>query len=133
MMNHNGIRMDQIDERNFKEKVAHSIIKRQNVNYISQAELDRQKEEEERKRAAEAAKRLAAEDAAAEAALQDTIEEAKRQKEREAYYNPATNSYSGEYGREEVKDEVAKEQIDKILSEKSEELLRTIEEQTGDE
>lgn len=133
MMNHNGIRMDQIDERNFREKVAHSIIKRQNVNYISQAELDRQKEEEARKRAAEIAERLAADDAAGEAALQETIEEVKRQKEREAYYNPTTNSYSGEYGREEVRDEVAKEQIDKILSEKSEELLRTIEEQTGDE
>lgn len=133
MMNHNGIRMDQIDERNFREKVAHSIIKRQNVNYISQAELDRQKEEEARKRAAEIAERLAADDAVGEAALQDTIEEVKRQKEREAYYNPTTNSYSGEYGREEVRDEVAKEQIDKILSEKSEELLRTIEEQTGDE
>lgn len=111
---------DIIDERNEKESIRKSIIKYWNVNYVVKQEpeedpdailsqmQDAAMEEEARKQAEiDAAVRAAA--------------------EREEHYNIATGSYSGEYGKDEVKDEVTKGQIDKILQEKNDALRDLIE------
>lgn len=104
---------DIIDERNEKERIRKSIIKRWNVNYMpltpeqmamKQAEADRLAEEEN---AAQQTGEVFAENREA-----DSIED---------LYNATTGSYSGAYGRGEV-NEVTKGQIDKILQEKSDAL-----------
>ena len=123
-----GIRMDGIDERNFREKVKRSIIKNWNIHYISKEELNRKKRQEELQKAQEIIDRLNKEAAQDEAEKQREIEELLRQKEREKSFNRKTGAYSGEYGTDGLADKVAKEKIDKILAEKSEELFRTIEE-----
>ena len=117
--------MDLIDKRNMREKIARSIIKRQNVNYISQEELDKQKAAEEAKKAREIYERLKANAVEKEAAtLQEGFDAVKRQQS----YNAATKSYSGEYGKEMPEDEVTQGQIEKILSEKEQEFRKTLEE-----
>lgn len=111
---------DIIDERNEKERISKSIIKYWNVNYIVN-----QRPEEDSNAILAHMQDLAAEE---EARKQAEIEAAVRAaQEREECYNVATGSYSGEYGRTEVKDEVTKGQIDKILHEKTEELRDLIE------
>lgn len=95
---------DLIDERNEWERISKSIIKSWNVNYVPrQPELP--PEESVRRRSE------------AEAAV-----------ENEKTYNATTGSHSGAYGRQEIKDEVTKGQIDKILQEKSESLRQLIDE-----
>lgn len=118
--------MDAIDKRNVREKIARSIIKRNNVHYVTQEELDQQKAKEEEQRAKEIYERLQAEAAADEAKKQQEIEEALRMQQS---YNATTNAYSGEYGKNMPQDEVTLSQIEKILSEKQEEFERTLEEQ----
>lgn len=46
--------MDAIDKRNQREKIARSIVKRRNIVYISQEELDRKQQEEKQKEKQEA-------------------------------------------------------------------------------
>lgn len=119
--------MDRIDERNFREKVKKSIIKSWNIHYISKEELNRKKQEEELQHAQEIIDRLNREAAQDEAVKQNEINELLRQKELEKSYNRATGAYSGEYGKQQIADAVAKEKVEKILAEKNEELFRTIE------
>lgn len=124
-----GIRMDRIDERNFREKIKKSIIKSWNIHYMTKEDLERkQQEEEDLKKAQEIMDRLNNEAAQDEAVKQKEIEELLHQQELEKAYNRKTKSYSGEYGKQKIADEVAKEQVDKILAEKDEEFLRTIQE-----
>ena len=52
---------DLIDERNAREKIKSSIIKRANVHYMTPEELARIKEEEDKKKAQEIYERLQAE------------------------------------------------------------------------
>ena len=126
--------VDKIDERNAKERIARSIIKRSNIHFLSQSELDartqKEAEEQERleeeKRANEIIERLNAEAAADEAKKQEEI--ALALKEREAAYNPATKAHSGLYGKEEVYDAATKEQINQILTEKEKDFDETLEE-----
>mgnify|MGYP000420014020 CR=1 FL=1 len=87
---------DMIDKRNERERIARSIIKYWNVNYIPRTQAD----PEIQKQTAEA------ENAQNKTAEKSTQED----------YNKATNSYSGKYGQEKDLDEVTKDQIDKILA-----------------
>lgn len=105
---------DVIDERNEKERISKSIIKYWNVNYVVRPV---EKPDESAGSAAESEKELCAE-------LMEVIDE---ETQLEEYYNAATGSYSGAYGKEIVKDEVAKGQIDKILHEKKDALRDLIE------
>ncbi len=111
--------MDLIDKRDMRAKIARSIIKRQNVNYISQEELDRQKAAREAEEAKESHERLQAEDLSYE----EDLESVDLQKS----YNAATKSYSGEYGKKMPEDEVTQGQIEKILAEKEQEFMKTLE------
>jgi len=98
---------DIIDERNERERISKSIIKFWNVNY-----MPRQPEPEIS--VPQEAETQLPQEAAAE--------------ETEEMYNKTTGSYSGSYGRQEVKDEVTKGQIEKILQEKSDSLRSLIDE-----
>ncbi len=104
---------DKIDERNFKEKVARSIIKRYNVHYISQEELDRQRVQEEREKAQEIVKKLQAEKAAKESEKLREIERMRleverRQREEEALLGREEDFVAG----------VTKGQVEQLLSDK---------------
>ena len=87
---------DMIDKRNERERIARSIIKYWNVNYIprTQADSGMQKQTAEAENA------------------QDQTMDPNMQED----YNKATNAYSGKYGQEKDLDEVTKDQIDKILA-----------------
>lgn len=100
---------DIIDERNEKERISRSIVKFWNVNYVVKPP---------RNDADEESRRLAAEDA--------QMNEEAYMEEQNQFYNPTTGSYSGKYGRGEIKDEVTQGQIDKILHEKSDALRNLI-------
>lgn len=84
---------DMIDKRNERERIARSIIKYWNVNYIprTQADSGMQKQTAEAENA------------------QDQTMDPNMQED----YNKATNAYSGKYGQEKDLDEVTKDQIDK--------------------
>lgn len=118
--------MDAIDKRNMRDKIARSIIKRNCVHYVTQEELDHQKDEEEQKRIRELCERLKAEAAAEEEKKQKEIDEAVR---RQKNFNSVTKAYSGEYGKNMPEDEATIGQIEKILSEKKDAFERTLEEQ----
>lgn len=119
---------DIIDERDEKERISKSIIKFWNVNYIAKPTVEEEAESEAQK----VLKRLEAEAAADEAAKQAEIAKAMEEARlREEEYNATTGSYSGAYGKTEVKDDVTKGQIDKILQEKDA-TLRNLIENPGD-
>ena len=82
---------DMIDKRNERERIARSIIKYWNVNYIprTQADSGMQKQTAEAENA------------------QDQTMDPNMQED----YNKATNAYSGKYGQEKDLDEVTKDQI----------------------
>ena len=88
---------DMIDKRNERERIARSIIKYWNVNYIprTQADSGMQKQTAEAENA------------------QDQTMDPNMQED----YNKATNAYSGKYGQEKDLDEVTKDQIDKMVRE----------------
>jgi len=118
---------DLIDERNAREKIKSSIIKRANVHYVTREELEKPQETERAKKAQEVYERLQAEARADEAVKE--LEKQKALKEREqieSVYNIAKNSPSGVYGAETL-DQVTKKQIDAILSEKEHALEQMIE------
>lgn len=97
---------DLIDERNERERISKSIIKYWNVNYVpAQPKAEVMPEEEP----------------------EEEILEMEEQRTEEDF-NETTGAYSGTYGKKEVKDEVTKGQIDKILHEKSENLRQLIDE-----
>lgn len=98
---------DIIDERNERERISKSIIKFWNVNY-----MPRQPEPEVN----------APEEAETQPEQEAVVEE------KEEMYNKTTGAYSGSYGKHEVKDEVTKGQIEKILQEKSDSLRSLIDE-----
>lgn len=111
---------DIIDERNEKERISKSIIKYWNVNYV----VNKEPEEDPDAILSHMQDAAAEEEARKQAEIEAAVRAAQ---EREKHYNVATGSYSGEYGRDGVKDEVTKGQIDKILKEKSEALRDLIE------
>ena len=90
---------DMIDKRNERERIARSIIKYWNVNYIPRTQT-----------------------AEAENAQDQTMDPNMQED-----YNKATNAYSGKYGQEKDLDEVTKDQIDKILHEKAEHIHQLFE------
>lgn len=120
---------DLIDERDEKEKIQRSIIKRWNVHYITQEELEEEKAKNDSlKQAEEILARLRAEELEDEAKKQAEIEAARKQSEDN--YNATTNSYSGLYGQSEM-DSVTKGQIEQILGEKDAHLRSVIDEQVA--
>lgn len=110
---------DLIDERNRREQLKRSVIKRANVHYVTIEELQQQKEAEEKERQRS--------EAATEAAL-----EMKRRKEMEQQEllekakQEAALPPSSFYGMKES-DEVTKEQVEAILAEKQGALEKVIE------
>lgn len=115
---------DIIDERDEKERISRSIIKYWNVNYVAKPT----EEEEAEKILKRLEEEAAADEAVKQAEIDAALEEARL---REEAYNVTTGAYSGSYGRDEIKDEVTKGQIDKILQEKTE-ALRDLIKQTED-
>lgn len=113
-----AIMKDVIDIRDEKERISRSIIKSWNVNYVPRPVVEPEPEAEPGE--SEAA-------AGADGSLSGELSDAAENPED---YNASTGAYSGAYGKEPVRDEVTKGQIDKILSEKSE-ALRGIIEQSG--
>lgn len=118
---------DIIDQRNRKEQSAHSIIKRWNVHYTTQEEMEYQKQEEERREAQKIIDRLGAEAAADEAQKQADIEAIREKLLNEELHNTSTNSYSGIYGHEQLTDEVTNTQIEQILKERENEFQQILE------
>lgn len=98
---------DMIDKRNEQERIARSIIKYWNVNYIPRTQTD----PEIQKQTAET-----------ENAQNQTVDENMQED-----YNKATKAYSGKYGQEKNLDDVTKDQIDKILHEKAEHIHQLFE------
>lgn len=117
MRTYKGIMMDRIDERNFRDKINKSIIKNWNIKYISGEELKR---ENERKQAQEIKRRLDETVALAEAKKREEIERLLWERE-----HPKKDSEDHE--TVQTNDAFVEEQIDRILSEKDEDLYRTIE------
>lgn len=122
---------DLIDERNRREKMQNSIIKWWNVNMVP---VEEEKDafaglsHEEKKTAKQIIERLDAEAAEDEAMKAREVQaELKKQEQKEAAYNAATGSYSGEYGTKPVDDEAAKDQIEKILKEKEQAFSKNLE------
>lgn len=111
---------DLIAEKNRKEEIKRSVIKRWNVNYIDPEALRRQEEEAI---AMEIFNRLESEKAADEAKKQAEIDQAYLDAEEatrkwmDDNYNETTGSFSGMYGQGDV-DDVTKDQVAMILSEK---------------
>lgn len=102
---------DRIDERNERERIAKSVVKFWNVNYIPRPQCEEPQTTEEQ----------------AGTQQDDVCTEDMAAKEHEEAYNVTTGSYSGEYGKGDVKDEVTKGQIEKILHEKTDALRSLIE------
>ena len=98
---------DMIDKRNEQERIARSIIKYWNVNYIPRAQTDPMKQMQTGE---------------TESKQEQTADENMQED-----YNRATNAYSGQYGQEKDLDEVTKDQIDKILHEKAEHIHQLFE------
>lgn len=117
---------DLIDERDEREKIQRSIIKRWNVHYVTKEELEAEKAKDDSlKQAEEILARLRAEQLEDEARKQAEIEAAKKRSEDS--YNATTNAYSGLYGQNEM-DSVTKGQIEQILGEKDAHLRSVIDE-----
>lgn len=112
---------DYIEERNFREKIKSSIIKRMNVHYMTKEEIAQKKQEEE------AQERKARE--MYENMLQQAREEEERQKEKykKEMDKPEVQDASTYGTNREMLKEVTKEQIDAILAEKEETLTEIIE------
>lgn len=128
---------DRIDERDRKEKLAKTVVKRWNVQYKAvdegnhdeafpvqptpPAEPEMSEEEREKLRAAEEIiARLNAEAAEDEAAKQAEIAAAM------AGYNATTGAYSGGYGQGAVMNDSEREMVDSIMAEKDNAIQETI-------
>lgn len=124
---------DLIDERNRREKIKRSIIKRVNVNYITREELERQRQAEEQRKAMEVVDQLKAEEAAQSAVLEMEMQKEREQREllERARYE-ASLPPSSRYGTKES-DEVTKEQVEAILAGKETNLHQVIEENKQEE
>ena len=112
--------VDLIAKRDRKDKMVRSVVKRWNVHFQTEEEVEEEAREKRRKADEDKAKdvyeRLEKEAAEDERIKQQEIEEAKNHID--MGYNATTGSYSGAYGQTPVESEEAKNQIDAILSEK---------------
>ena len=112
---------DLIAKRDKKDKMIRSVIKRWNVHFQTEEEVEEQAREKRMKadeaKAKEVYERLEREAAQDEELKQQEIEAAKQNND--LAYNATTGSYSGAYGQTPVESEEAKSQIDAILHEKS--------------
>lgn len=115
---------DLIAERDEKIRLYNSVIKWWRVKYIDlETRKKIQKEEESYKLALEVAARLEAEAAEDEAIKQAEIAKVMAQAEEdEKHYNPTTGTYSGRYGKNVTLDEKGLNKVEKILSQKENEI-----------
>lgn len=101
---------DMIDKRNFKEKCARSIVKGYNVHYVTKEELDAKK--------------------AMENAQNIPPDSDKKPVSEPAFV--ADERYAGvpssQYGTTAVQDQATKEQIEKILGERKDDVFETMKE-----
>ena len=111
---------DLIAKRDRKDKMFRSVVKRWNVHFQTEEEVEEEAREKRREaeesKAREIYERLESEAAQDEQVKQQEIEAAKQNND--MAYNATTGSYSGAYGQTPVESEEAKNQIDAILSEK---------------
>ncbi len=122
--------MDQIDARNFQDRLRRSVVKFWRVRFVQEGQEDEKEEDfvpktEEEIRAMEIFERLQAE------ASED--EEKKAAEQRAAYEEAAwreRTGASGVYGQKEVESEEDRERIAKILSERSDAFLNMIDDMT---
>lgn len=110
---------DLIDERNRRESIQRSIIKRMHVHYVTKEEMAKQQEDEEQK--AKEREYLA------EKEVEEWELRQKQKKEQEEAKAAASAPPSSMYGMGET-DEVTKEQVAAILAEKRKQLDQVIEE-----
>ncbi len=109
--------IDLIEKRDKKKRMDRSIIKGWNVHYQTLAEVEeearlkKQKEKEDASLLEPQGDDNTQDDADREEGLETAEED-------HAAYNRKTGSFSGHYGKQPVKDESVKNQIDAILSEK---------------
>ena len=116
---------DLIAEKNKRESIKSSVIKRWNVNYYDPNDKARLEEEERMRAAQEIYERLEREKAEDEAKKQAEIDQAYIEaelndlvREMDRTYNATTGSYSGTYGQGDV-DTVTQDQVAMILNEKN--------------
>ncbi|MCI9124439.1 MAG: hypothetical protein HFH35_10240 [Eubacterium sp.] len=106
--------IDLIAKRDQKRKMDRSIVKGWNVHYETLEEA----EAAARRKAEKLEKERAAQEASQE--KEQAVKPGRDSKDgtSDDGYNAKTNSYSGHYGKQPVKDESEKQQIDAILGEK---------------
>lgn len=125
--------MDRIDERNFKEKLQNSIIKRWRVKFIDpklEPETALDTETSEAQEAGDDENRLAMEiyERLQKEAKED--EDAKLAEQLEAYEQQAWMERTGAtslYGQNPIEDDETREQVEQILSEKKNQVQDIIE------
>lgn len=113
---------DAIDKRNEREKIARSIVKRRNIVYISQEELDRKQQEEAQRQKQERTE-------AAEQLVKQFKDEAKKKQAMEierllaeqAVLEKQLETGMDATGKKPM-DDVTQERVEAILSEKSKRL-----------
>lgn len=102
---------DAIDKRNERDRIAHSIVKRWNVHYMSEEEiLAARKKQQDEQRAQEILDRLARE--AAE-------EEEKKQREIDAAVRRQIEEERAHLHKEEADEAISDDKLSAILGEKS--------------
>ncbi len=110
--------IDLIEKRDKKRRMDRSIIKGWNVHYQTLAEVEEEARLKRQKQEEEKALREPPGDTGDDSSA-DTAESETEENHAQAY-NRKTGSYSGHYGKEPVRDEAVKSQIDAILNEKKE-------------
>ncbi len=108
--------IDLIEKRDKKRRMDRSIIKGWNVHYQTLAEVEEEARLKRQKLEEEKALREPPGDTEDDSST-DTAESETEENHAQAY-NRKTGSYSGHYGKEPVRDEAVKSQIDAILNEK---------------
>lgn len=114
--------IDLIAKRDKRIKMDKSIIKGWNVHYQTLEEVEKEALDKMRKQREDKAKELCkslGEKEELNIEEQQQLEEA--QQLLEEAYNEKTGSYSGNYGKKPVDDELKKQQIQAILTEKTDE------------
>ena len=122
---------DLIAERDEKNRLDSSVVKWWRVNYIDQATMKQQEEEDESMRLAlEISARLEAEAAADEAIKQGEIDRvlAETEAAEAEAFNATTGTFSGRYGKIVTLDEEGMNQVKSILNQKQSEIQKIVSE-----
>ena len=101
---------DLIDERNFKEQCARSIVKSYNVHYLTEEEVEAQQSAKEKK-------------------MQELHQAEEMSEEMDRVSDKWADVPSANYGKHLDTDPVTQEQIERILGEREEKMYDAIEEE----